>query len=326
MATLKDVAALAGVTTTTISRMLNNKCNVSDKTRNKIENAMHTLGYVPNDLARSLSKKNSNFIGLIVPSVKVYFFAELVESIEFYAAQHGCKLLLCVAHGETDKDVEYYQMLMSNKVRGIIILHWTDTIEKHVDENAPVMVLDRIPSKSIPCALTDNHHGGCLAAEHLIGKGCTRLLYCSGEITQSTDPTNRYKGFADICTKAGLSTPKRVSFDAREIYDMDYDHAIAAMFRQNPDIDGIFASSDVLASAIVRHALRQGIRVPQELKVVGYDDTTFAANAIIPLTTVHQPIDELCRYAVDCVVRRSDGQTIPISSVFPVHLVEREST
>ena len=103
MATLKDVASLAGVTVTTVSRMMNGRCNVSPATRAKIEDAMKELDYHPNEFARGLAKKTSNIIGLIVPSAKNYFFASVIEYVEAYASENGCKLLLCVSNPSTSQ-------------------------------------------------------------------------------------------------------------------------------------------------------------------------------------------------------------------------------
>ena len=91
-------------------------------------------------------------------------------------------------------------------------------------------------------------------------------------------------------------------------------------------MDGILASNDVIAAGVIRYCLEHGIRVPEQIKVVGYDDTTFASNCVVPLTTIHQPIDELCRFAVESIIHRSAGETVPTSVTFPVHLVERSST
>lgn len=326
MATLKDVAALAGVTTTTVSRMLNKRCNISEKTRIKIENAMLELEYQPNELARSLSKKRSNFIGLIVPTARQYFFSSLIESVEANVHLNGCKLLLCISDMDVQKEREYYHMLMSNKVRGIILCNLTQSVEEYASPDAPVMILERIPSKQLPCALADNYRGGYLAAEHLIGKGCRRLLYFGGDLALNTDPAKRYNGFCDACKQLGVPGPKFVKASLAEFSAMSYDDSVNRMFQEHHDLDGILASNDIIAAAIIRYCFQHGIQVPDRLRVVGYDDTPFASNCVIPLTTVHQPIEEMCRYAVNSIIRRSEGEVIPASAVFPVHLVERAST
>lgn len=326
MANLKDVAELAGVTVTTVSRMINGRCNVSNKTREKIENAMRALDYHPNEFARSLAKKSSNIIGLIVPSASNYFFASVVQSVEAHAAAHGLKLLLCVSNLDAQKEKEYYGMLVANKVMGIILANLTQNLDDIVDLGSSLVVIERSPSPLIPSALTDNYYGGYLAAEHLIAKGCRKLLYVGGNVTLNTDPNRRFDGFSDACRKLGVDPPEQIEATWEEFITLRYDGTIEALFERYPHVDGILASNDVIAAGIIRHCLKRGIRVPQEMKVVGYDDTTFASNCIVPLTTIHQPIDEICRFAVESIVHRSAGEVVPVSTVFPVRLVERCST
>ena len=121
MATLLNVAERAGVSVTTISRMLNNRVNVSEKTRKKIYAAMKELNYYPNEIARSLTKKKSNIIGLIVPSAKNFFYSQIIEYTEYYAEKKGYKLLLCISNHDSEKESRYFGMLKANKVTGIII-------------------------------------------------------------------------------------------------------------------------------------------------------------------------------------------------------------
>ncbi len=326
MATLKDVAQLAGVTVTTVSRMMNGRHNVSQKTRKKIEDAIHTLGYHPNEFARSLAKKTSNFIGLIVPSAKNYFFSSVIESVEAHATANGCKLLLCVSNLDAQKEKEYFNMLLGNKVMGIILASHTQNIEDFIHMDAPLIVIERSAAPHIPCALTDNYNGGLLAARHLIEKGCRKLLFFSGHVTRDADANKRYLGFHDTCLKYGLSEPYQVDAPWEEFITMNYDKSVERIFLEYPHVDGILASNDIMAADIVRHAQRHGIHIPRELKVVGYDDSHFAANCTTPLTTVHQPIDELCRFAVDSIIRSANGEIVPTSTTFPVRLVERETT
>ena len=326
MATLKDVAKLAGVTVTTVSRMLNGRCNISPATRERIESAMQELGYHPNEVARSLAKKSTNVIGLIVPSAKNYFFASVIEHVEAYASANGCKLLLCVSNLDAKKEKEYFNMLLGNKVLGIILASHTQNIDDFIHMDAPLIVIERSPAPHVPCALTDNYHGGYIAAKHLIEKGCKKLLYFSGHSTIDADPSKRLLGFRDACRALGAALPAQYDAPWEQFISMDYDASVDQLFKRYPDVDGILASNDIMAACIVRHALRHGIRIPEQLKVIGYDDTSFAQNCVIPLSSIHQPIDELCHFAVTSIIRAARGDMIPISATFPVHLVKRETT
>ena len=326
MATLRDVAERAGVTVTTVSRMLNGRVNVSGKTRNKIEAAMRELGYHPNEMARSLAKKQSNLIGLLVPSAKQYFFAELIQEVENAVAGNGCQLLLCVSDQETVKENAYIQMLLGDRVRGIIIASYSQGFDRFAHAGAPVVYIERKSEDGTPSAMMDHLEGGRLAGEHLIRKGCRNLVYLSGNASKNSVSGMRYSGFCAAAEAAGVAKPELVEAQWEEFVSLDYTETCRKLFEAHPRMDGILTSNDLMAATVVRYCLKAGIRVPDQLKIIGYDDTSFAALCPVPLTTIHQPIGEVARYAVDCVIKVAGGETVPVNSVFPVRLVERETT
>ena len=326
MATLKDVAQRAGVTVTTVSRMLNDRVKVSPATQRRIQDAMREIGYYPNEMARSLSRKNSSFIGLIVPSAKNYFFAELIHHVEAAAEAHHCRLVLCVSNQDGQVAQEYYQMLLSNKVMGVIMGSYEIALDEVKRASAPVVVFEQPADPEVPCVVTDDFQGGHLAGAHLIGKGCRHLLYLSGNFTKNDVSQHRFDGYAAACREQGLPQPAVIEATWEEFTHMNYGHSVARIFSEYPQTDGIFTSNDIMASCAVHYCRRHGIRIPQEMKIVGYDDTSFAPLCAMPLTTSHQPIEELARYAVECVIRRAQEETVPSATVFPVYLVERETT
>ena len=326
MATLRDVADRAGVTVTTVSRMLNGRVNVSGKTREKIEKAMRELGYRPNEMARALAKKQSNLIGLLVPSAKQYFFAELIQEVENAVAANQCQLLLCVSDQETEKENAYVQMLLGDRVRGIIVASYSQGFDRIAHAGAPVVHIERKSDDGTPSAMMDHLEGGRLAGEHLIRKGCRNLVYLSGNASKNSVSNLRYNGFRLAAEQAGIARPALVEAQWEEFVSLDYTETCRKLFSEHPDMDGILTSNDLMAATVMRFCLQKGIRIPERLKVIGYDDTSFAALCPIPLTTIHQPIGEVARYAVDCVIRASAGETVPVNTVFPVRLVERETT
>ncbi|MBQ9262978.1 MAG: LacI family DNA-binding transcriptional regulator [Clostridia bacterium] len=326
MATLKDVAQRAGVTVTTVSRMLNSRVRVSPETQARIQAAMQELGYYPNEMARSLARKNSSFIGLIVPSAQNYFFAELIHHIEAASESHGCKLLLCVSNQDAQKEQEYYQMLIGNKVMGVIMANYGQNFEAISRSKAPMVVFERPDNQQIPCAMTDDFQGGHLAGEHMIGKGCRHLLYLSGNAAKNNISKRRFDGLAAACAEHGLTQPALIEATWDEFVAMNYDASVSRIFQEYPNVDGVFTSNDIMAAGVVQYCRRHHISIPKKLKVVGYDDTSFAALCAMPLTTIHQPIEELARHAVECIIRRANGDAVPTTALFPVRLVERETT
>ena len=324
MATLKDVAQLAGVTVTTVSRMLNGRANVSEKTQWKIRQAMEALDYYPNEMARSLKTVASNFIGLIVPSAQQFFFAGVVEHIERICFQRGYKLLLCVTNLDEAKERECYSMLMSNKVAGVIQCNQTPRVEEYIQPDAHVVIMERVSSKSIPSVVADNYNGGRIAAEHLIEKGCRHLMFIDAPLELEADGNRRGRGFKDAADRQGIECI-REEIPIQKYRYGDVDDSVREFFERHPETDGI-TSSETIAAAAVRYCLRNGKRVPEDVKVVGYDDTLFASSCEIPLTVIHQPVEEMCAYAVDAIIRQAAGEIIPVRTVLPVKLVERSST
>ncbi len=326
MATLIDVAKLADVSVTTISRMLNNRVKVSDKTRAKIEAAMKELNYYPDEIAQSLTKKKSNFIGLIVPSAKNFFFSQVIEYTEYYAVKNGYKLLLCISNHETAKEVEYFGMLKANKVAGIILASRTQNLLEYLSIDSPVLCIDRIISPDIPTICSDNYVGGILAAEHLICKGCKNMAYISGSADLDFEANKRFLGFSDVCKKADLKAPVFLDATEERFFSMDYQGIVADLFEANPQVDGIFTSNDIIAAQVLQYCQCHAIRIPEDVKLIGYDDTDLASLCTPAISTIHQPIKEMCQLAVEGIYQLSTTGLPPKNVILPVSYVERQTT
>lgn len=324
MTTQKDVAERAGVTVTTVSRMLNKRGSISEKTRQKILKAMKELHYQPNEIAQSLSKKEQNVIGLIVPSASNYFFCKVIDGVERYGSLHGYKVFLCTSNHEKKKELEYFAMLKANKVAGIILASRTQNLLDEITFDSTIITLDRQIAGNIPSVCSDNYGGGVLAAKHFLAKGCRRPAYFSGSPTLNMDGNKRYSGFVDTMKAHGIST-QVLELSEQQFHTMDYAEAVHSFMRKHPDIDAAFASNDIIASQIIRCCAMAGISVPEKLRVIGYDDIDMAALYTPSITTVRQPVDDICRCAVESIVYRNE-KAIPVRAVFPVTLIEREST
>ncbi len=325
MATIKDVAALSGVTVTTVSRMLNERGYVSEKTKNKIKKAMKELNYQPNEIARSLSTKKSKIIGLIVPSASNHFFCKVIDAVEHHASQHGYKLLLCNSNHDNTKELEYFNMLNANKVAGVIVASHTQDLGNSIKTDALVISIDRVISSQIPSVCSDNYQGGVLAAEHLIERGCKKLAHVSGSLYLNMDANKRYYGFREVCEKRGVPY---ILLDASEeqFLSMAYEDIVAGLLDQNPDVDGIFTSNDILAAQVIQACYARGICIPEQMKIVGYDDIDVCKLCTPQITTIHQAIRDICQYAVESIVFKSEKRAIPNSVTFPVSLIKRGTT
>jgi LacI family transcriptional regulator, sucrose operon repressor len=325
MATIKEVASLSGVTVTTVSRMLNGRGYISEKTKNNIMKAIHELNYQPNEIARALSLKKSKFIGLIVPSASNPFFCKIIDSIEHHASFHGYKLFLCNSNREIKKEIEYFGMLNANKVAGVIVTSHTQDLEQSIKYDDLVISIDRVISSQIPSICSDNYRGGVLAAEHLISKGCKKLAHISGSLFLNMDANKRYYGFHEVCEKRNIP---HIVLDANEeqFLSMRYEDIVASLLDNNQDVDGIFTSNDILAAQVIQACYARGIHIPEQMKIVGYDDIDLCTLCTPQITTIHQSIDDICQYAVECIVFKSEKRAIPNSVTFPVSLIERGTT
>lgn len=326
MATVKEVAQRAGVTVTTVSRMLNCPEKVSKRTSDRIRKAMKDLAYEPNEMARALSKKNSNFIGLIVPTTKNYFFCKIVDLVEHYASQMGYKLLLCNSNHEPEKEMEYFAMLRANRVAGVIIASRTQGIGENLNFHSPIISIDRIISPSIPAVCADNYMGGYLAGQHLIKKGCRRLAYFSGSpMLTGMDANRRLDGFHKALREHGLPPPIIMELSEEQFVTLGYEDVISGFIHDHRDVDGVFTTNDIIAAQIIRHCSMLNIRVPHDIKIVGYDDVDLARLYTPAITTIRQPVDSICRFAVESIAGFTE-RSIPIQTTFPVELIVRESS
>lgn len=323
MATIKDVAEVAGVTVTTVSRVLNNRGYISQATRIKVSDAMEKLNYQPNELARSLFRKKSNLIGLIIPDVSHQFFGALASFIEFYANKEGYKILLCNSYQDSLKEKEYVHMLKRNQVDGIIMGSHNLETKEYLDTNLPIVAIDRTLSKNIPFISSDNYEGGKLATKLLIDHGCKKLAHISGPLEMNTPANNRYQAFIDIVMKEKIDyivkQTKLNEFEKNE-------NLIYKLFEENPDIDGFFASSDMIAATIIKVAYHLKKQIPKDLKIVGYDDISLAHLLVPSLTTIRQPIEKMGELAIKILIDQIDKKTVSIENILPIELIERETT
>lgn len=323
MSTIKDVAQLAGVAVTTVSRVLNNRGYISKETRKKVEDAMKKLNYEPNEVARSLYRKKSNIIGLIIPDVSHPFFAKLANYVEYCAYENGYKVLLCNSYKDKTKEKDYINMLKRNQVDGIIMGSHTLETSEYSKQKLPIITFDRNISENIPFITSDNYKGGFLATNLLIKKGCKKLAHISGPLELNTPANKRYVAFMDVVKENNAEyVIKQTKLDTFE----NYVKLVKKMFEEHPDIDGIFASSDMIAASIIQVASSIGKEITKDLKIVGYDDTDIASLIVPQITTIRQPLRQMGEMAVKLLIDEINGEDVKIENVLPIELVERKTT
>lgn len=324
MATLKDVARESGLTVGTVSRVLNNRGYISEQTREKVFEVMRQLNYQPNEMARSLSKQKSNTVGVIVPHIVHPYFAKMISNLELAAYEHKYKILLFNSKGKEEKEEEYIEMCKSNRVSGVVLCSGTISTEKFRNLGCPLITFERFIDGGTAGILCDNYQGGMLAAERLIERGCRNILHIGG-INDSPMPADERKIACEaVCRKKGIGfaevDPGQIFYD-----DMNYYPIIREALQRYPETDGIFASSDVIAAQAIQVCHEKGISVPEQMKIIGFDDVNVASLTIPGITTVRQPVREMAEAIIKTLDNASNGIMVPAKTVFPVSLVVRGS-
>ncbi|WNS44222.1 LacI family DNA-binding transcriptional regulator [Paenibacillus sp. MMS20-IR301] len=324
MATINDVAEKAGVSVTTVSRVLNNRGYISEKTRRKVYETMEELHYQPNEIARSLLRKQSNLIGLIVPNVSHPFFGEFTDVVEHYAYEYGYKLLLCHSQLDPNKEREYIGMMKRHRVDGIIMGSHTLEVDEYRELNYPIVTVDR-RIHQFPYVASDNLQGGRLAAQMLIGKGCRRIAHICGNRSLDMLANLRTTGFKE---EIGLAGMESIILETNmDVFNQDeYRRIVSDLFTEYPDVDGVFTTSDIMASYVIKHCTGSGRRIPEDVRIVGYDDVAAAAWISPGITTIKQPLPAMGKRAVELIHKQINGETIEQANIFPVELIIRETT
>ncbi len=325
MATLKDVAREAGLTVGTVSRAINNRGYVSEKTRKRIYEVMKELDYQPNEMARSLATQRSRLIAVIVPHIEHPYFMKLISCLESAAYERKYKLLLFSSKGREEREEECVEMCKSSRVAGVIVCSGSLHMDKFMNLGCPVVTIERSIGGGVIGMESDNYEGGVLATKHLIEQGCKNLLHIAGVESEDMPAQQRHIAFEEVCRKYQVNY-QTVYSKWENYHSLNYYQTISDALEKYPEIDGIFASSDVIAAEAIQICRRKQIIVPDQMKVVGFDDTNVAVLTYPSITSIHQPIEEIAQEAVLSILDTTEGKIIATRKMFPVNLIKREST
>ena len=326
MATIRDVAAEAGLSVGTVSRILNNRGYISPKAREKVESAMRKLKYQPNEIARSLSQSNSSMVGIIIPTLLNPYFPTLLKYLDDELEARGMQPLVFVSDGDDEKEVRFLDKCKKNRVSGIILCSGNFKAVRLVDYGVPVVSIERMGLDGAISVVCDNYNGGKLAAEHLISRGCRHLVMIAGDQDEAMPADGRASGFEEMARIPGAEA--KIYHATREMFHaQDYRALVEKVFGENQDMDGLFCSSDIIAATAIQEAARREIAIPSSLKIVGFDDTWYSSSITPSLTTVRQPIKEMAMIAISSLEAALKAGSFPSSTIkLDVSLVVREST
>ncbi|EJZ22131.1 LacI family DNA-binding transcriptional regulator, partial [Rhizobium sp. Pop5] len=303
---IRDVAKLAGVSTGTVSRVLNDHPSVTKELRARVGEIIRELGYMPDPSARSMRSKVSRLIGIVIPDLTNPFFAELVQSAEQAAANHGYNIIVMTSFDHAAKEADRIRQLTSRKVDGIILVPSNDFHTLKLPKGLPIVVVDRLmPGYSGIAA--DHRHGVRLGVEHLLKLGHRRIGFISGP-GHSVPANDRLRGYLDAMEQAGADAAMAGSpLIAEAAFDYESgrwagNYLLARARNERPT--AIFASSDQQAIGCMRAAHDLGIPVPAALSVVGFDGIPLASMTTPRLTTVKQPIQDVAAAAVAVLLNK----------------------
>lgn len=325
MVGMRDVAKEAGASLSTVSLVVNGTGYVSRDMRNRIEKAMKTLNYVPNELARNLYHDRTDTIGMIIPTIRHPFFATLTAAVQRELSARGLRTMLCSTVDAREGEAEYVDMLRRHMMDGIIMAsHTTHDMSYWTSIGRPVVAFDRYLGPGIPAVGSDHDEGGRLVVKLLLGTHARHVVMVGGPRCQfhdlplparagsdedigTTFPTVRYYlRLEHELKKAG------VHYDYVEAGEVDdfsgYKRAVQEVFERFDDVDAV-VSSDVGGAYCVQEALARGIRIPQDLQVVAYDGTYLAQAAGLRLTAVRQDFDTIAATLVRNMVDAIEGES-----------------
>ena len=325
--TIYDVAKKANVSITTVSRVFNNNPSVSRKTRRKVQKAIEELNYVPNAIARSLVYQSSKTIGLIVSDVTNPFFADAIDGIEKVLSNEGYTVLLCDTRYSQERESRYISQMIEKRVDGIIIFSAyvsdIDFIKKAI--NTIPLVSVQSTFKEIDCINTTDEDGAFEAVDYLIKLGHRNIAFLVYDYDNSTI-TNRMMGYLRAHKNNGIPVNEDYIIKSKFTYNAGY-YMTKKLLEKHLEVTAIFAYNDMIAIGAYMAINERGLKIPDDISVVGYDDIEMASIVTPKLTTVSQPFYDMGKNAAELLLKRikEDTEAIPQTILLPTKLVIRES-
>ena len=317
--TMKDVAREAGVSLGTVSKVIND-IPVGEPYRKKVEAAAKKLGYQVNNYARGLKTNKTYCIALVMPSLRHPFFAMLTDELTSCLMRYGYRSLLMITNYDYTAEKHCFMLAQQNKIDGIIALSYSPDLE--VDDSVPVVTIDRHFSAGIPCVSSDNYRGGELAAQKLMELGCKNLLFFRIGPDIYGEVEKRGPGFESACRMA------KVPYQSLFLSDDDTEAPFFQFLEEHIqdgklEFDGIFCNSDGLAVRVCEFLRKQGIRIPADVQIIGYDGIIDFATRRYICSTIVQPVAEMAETAVRFLL---NGDNAPANISLPVRFASGGTT
>jgi LacI family transcriptional regulator len=308
--TLKEVASLAQVSTATVSNVINNTKHVSESVKKQVFNAMEALNYKPNEIAKSLRVQQSRLIGILISDISNDFISKVVKGIENTLSEIGYNVLLCSTDSDFEKEKEYLNVFLGKRIDGLIISssgtggyeHYEDLIRSKV----PVVFLNRCPDHfPSNMVMTNNIKGAYMATEHLIKHGNKKVGIITGPLHFSTG-RDRFIGYQRALDDYGIPFRKEIVLEGCFNIESGYE-LTKKLFEENMDVEALFISNNSMSLGAYKYIKEQGIKIPEEIAIYGYDDPEWADIVDPPLSGIKQPAYQLGIYAAKQIVDTVQG-------------------
>lgn len=327
MATIYEVAEQAGVSLSTVSRVLNGRKTVNPKMREKVEAAMRELNYRPSSVARSLATNRSDSIGVLVSELDTPFFGEMMQAIEATLREANKHVIITVGHNDQQQEVDAVEFLISRNCDALIMHSEGMTDEQLLAVNRdklPIAVINRdVQGLENGCFCLDNEQGGYIATQHLIKKGHKKIAYISGP-SRKTDAMERLAGHKRALADASIAIDETLIFEGN-YKEEDGKQGLLALRALHPDITALVCANDWMASGAMSCARDLGLQLPDDLSIVGFDDVVFAHHVYPKLTTVSNPVYKMGEMAAKSILSRVYDQKHTLRLMYDAELIERDS-
>ncbi|MGA2149210.1 MAG: LacI family DNA-binding transcriptional regulator [Bryobacteraceae bacterium] len=325
---MKDVAGHAGVSMGTVSHVINGSAHVREPLRQRVLQTIRDLGYQPSQLARGLRRNQSNIAGMIVPDITNPFFTAVVRGAEDIFYQNGLRLLLCNTDNDPAKELAYWHDLQSYRTAGLILIPSVNSQmgSVHFERSFPVVCLDRLPKGwERDSIAVDNTAGAEAATSHLLSLGHRRIGVITGDM-KLANAVNRLEGFRAAMRRADIEVEPEYIQEGRFNRLSGYEK-MGVLLRLQPRPTAVFASNDLIALGVLAALRENGLRCPEDISLVGFDDLEFSEFTLPALTTVSQPGYQMGTKGAALLLKRVNGAADPPQHiVLPTELHLRQST
>ncbi|MEW6997788.1 LacI family DNA-binding transcriptional regulator [Colwelliaceae bacterium BS250] len=329
MVTIKDVAKIAGVSIATVSRVVHNKGKVGDDCRVRVKKIIEELGYIPNNNARALASNTTNTVGVVTPTLSMSFFGSLASGVEKGARENDFKLLMANSLYETESELKAIESLRQNNCKAIILhSEYSDekTLIKLAGEIPGLVLINRyIPEIANRCVWLDNLSGSQVATKYMIDANHQDFAVVTS-IYQNRDPGCRVEGIKNTLNKSDINLSlKNIEESSPNIEGGE--QAVKALLAKGCKFDALLAYNDLMAIGAIHALFDAGLRVPEDVSVIGFDDLPAGIACRPRLTTMHYPVEEMALYATNLAIKLSESDTTESKQthLFIADLVIRDS-